>query len=117
MSEFPPRLIRRIGPRDSRIAAIALANQATLLSANLRTSGRFPASKSKIGSAIEPGIVFGSKEDCMQEHDRTLATAFDIQAAPFERAPVQSDPAVPAHLVRVADLPPGCLGVELKGPR
>jgi tRNA(fMet)-specific endonuclease VapC len=35
LSQFPPQLIRRIGPRDSRIAAIALAHDATLLSANL----------------------------------------------------------------------------------
>lgn len=42
LSRFSPEMIRRIGPRDSRIAAIALANQATLLSANLRDSQQVP---------------------------------------------------------------------------
>ena len=42
LSEFTPQLIRRIGPRDSRIAAIALANDATLLSANLRDFQQVP---------------------------------------------------------------------------
>jgi tRNA(fMet)-specific endonuclease VapC len=40
--QLTPQLIRRIGPRDSRIAAIALANQATLLSANLRDFQQVP---------------------------------------------------------------------------
>jgi SAM-dependent methyltransferase len=40
------------------------------------------------------------------QHDRNLATAFDGQAARFERAPVQSDPAALARLVAAADLPP-----------
>jgi SAM-dependent methyltransferase len=43
----------------------------------------------------------------MNDHDRALATAFDNTAAQFERAPVQSDPAKLARLVRVADLPAG----------
>ena len=42
----------------------------------------------------------------MRDHDRELATAFDGQAAMFERAPVQSDPAALERLVRFADLPP-----------
>jgi SAM-dependent methyltransferase len=42
----------------------------------------------------------------MQDHDRDLATAFDGQAAQFERAPVQSDPLALEHLVRAADLEP-----------
>ena len=48
----------------------------------------------------------------MQDHDRNLATAFDAQAAQFERAPVQSDPAALANLVRAADLPPDCLVLD-----
>jgi predicted nucleic acid-binding protein len=42
MSHFTPHLIRRIGARDCRIAAIALANRATLLSANLRDFQQVP---------------------------------------------------------------------------
>lgn len=38
-------------------------------------------------------------------HDRALAAAFDGQAARFERAPVQTDPAALARLVAFADLP------------
>jgi tRNA(fMet)-specific endonuclease VapC len=41
-SQFSPQLIRRIGPRDSRIAAIALAHNATLLSSNLRDFSQVP---------------------------------------------------------------------------
>ena len=37
-------------------------------------------------------------------HDRALADAFDGQAARFERAPVQTDPAALARLVAFADL-------------
>src|SRR4051812_27257882 len=40
----------------------------------------------------------------MSDHDRSLARAFDRQAARFERAPVQSDPAALARLVAFADL-------------
>jgi SAM-dependent methyltransferase len=40
-------------------------------------------------------------------HDRDLAGAFDDQAPKFERAPVQSDPAALARLVREAGFPPG----------
>src|SRR5438045_1414960 len=43
----------------------------------------------------------------MSDHDERLAAAFDGQAAQFERAPVQSDPAALERLVRMADLPPG----------
>jgi 2-polyprenyl-3-methyl-5-hydroxy-6-metoxy-1,4-benzoquinol methylase len=43
----------------------------------------------------------------MSEHDRALAAAFDNTAAQFEKAPVQSDPAKLARLVRIADLPSG----------
>jgi tRNA(fMet)-specific endonuclease VapC len=42
LGRFPPKLIRQIGARDSRIAAIALANDATLLSANLRDFQQVP---------------------------------------------------------------------------
>ena len=42
----------------------------------------------------------------MPAHDRNLADAFDRQAARFERAPVQSDPAALARLVAFAALPP-----------
>jgi SAM-dependent methyltransferase len=40
-------------------------------------------------------------------HDNELAAAFDGQAARFERAPVQSDPAALARLVRESRFPPG----------
>src|SRR5690349_6984879 len=39
------------------------------------------------------------------DHDRALADAFDGQAARFERAPVQTDPALLAQLVAFAALP------------
>jgi SAM-dependent methyltransferase len=48
----------------------------------------------------------------MQDHDRALASAFDGQAAKFERAPVQSDPAALERLVRAADFPPGSLVLD-----
>ncbi len=48
----------------------------------------------------------------MAEHDRALAAAFDDQAARFERAPVQSDPAALRRLVREADLPPNSLVLD-----
>jgi SAM-dependent methyltransferase len=40
------------------------------------------------------------------DHDRAVAEAFDQQAARFEVAPVQSDPAMLARLVAFADLRP-----------
>lgn len=39
---FPSKLIQKIKSRDSRIAAIVLANQGTLLSANLRDFQQVP---------------------------------------------------------------------------
>lgn len=42
----------------------------------------------------------------MSDHDKALAQAFDGQAARFERAPTQADPAALARLVAFADLPP-----------
>ncbi|WP_435016952.1 class I SAM-dependent methyltransferase [Tundrisphaera sp. TA3] len=39
------------------------------------------------------------------DHDRNLSAAFDGQASQFEKAPVQTDPAALARLVRFADLP------------
>jgi SAM-dependent methyltransferase len=48
----------------------------------------------------------------MQDHDRNLATAFDGQAARFERAPVQSDPEALERLVRAADLAPDSLVLD-----
>jgi SAM-dependent methyltransferase len=45
-------------------------------------------------------------------HDRALAAAFDGQAARFERAPVQTDPAALARLVAFADLPAGSLVLD-----
>src|SRR5262249_27933130 len=41
----------------------------------------------------------------MPDHDQELAMAFDGQAAGFERAPVQSNPATLDRLVHAADLP------------
>lgn len=43
----------------------------------------------------------------MSDHERNLAAAFDHRAAQFERAPVQTDPAILAHLLQAADLPSG----------
>jgi len=43
----------------------------------------------------------------MQDHERNLAAAFDGQAAQFERAPVQSNPAALARLIEMASLPAG----------
>jgi SAM-dependent methyltransferase len=48
----------------------------------------------------------------MSDHDRALASAFDGQAAKFERAPVQSDPAALERLVETADLPPDSLVLD-----
>jgi SAM-dependent methyltransferase len=45
-------------------------------------------------------------------HDRDLAQAFDGQAARFERATVQSDPAALARLVAFAALPEGALVLD-----
>ena len=41
----------------------------------------------------------------MSGHNEALASAFDDQAAKFERAPVQSDPVALGRLVREADFP------------
>jgi SAM-dependent methyltransferase len=43
----------------------------------------------------------------MSHHDAELSRAFDGQAARFERAPVQADPAALARLVAFAAFPPG----------
>lgn len=43
----------------------------------------------------------------MSDHDSNLAAAFDGQAARFERAPVQSDPARIARFLQMASLPAG----------
>lgn len=40
-------------------------------------------------------------------HERNLAQAFDGQAAQFERAPVQTDPAALSRLIEYADFPEG----------
>jgi SAM-dependent methyltransferase len=45
-------------------------------------------------------------------HDEALADAFDGQAAKFERAPVQSDPAALERLVLAADLPADSLVLD-----
>ena len=45
-------------------------------------------------------------------HDRDLAEAFDGQAARFEKAPVQTDPAALGRLVRAADLPADSLVLD-----
>ena len=42
---FEPKLLRRIGARDARIAAIAIVHGATLLSANLRDFQQVPGLK------------------------------------------------------------------------
>ncbi len=47
-----------------------------------------------------------------RQHDRDLATAFDGQAAMFEKAPVQSDPEALRRLVAFADLPPDSLVLD-----
>lgn len=52
----------------------------------------------------------GKSLEAATEHERTLASAFDGQAAQFERAPVQTDPQALARLVAATDLPPdSCL--------
>jgi len=43
----------------------------------------------------------------MSEHDQALSSAFNDQAAKFERAPVQSDPGALGRLVEWARLPAG----------
>lgn len=43
----------------------------------------------------------------LHDHDRSLADAFDRQAAQFETAPVQSDPVARTRLVQFAALPTG----------
>ncbi len=43
----------------------------------------------------------------MQDHERNLASAFDGQAAQFEVAAVQSNPAALARLLEIANLPAG----------
>jgi SAM-dependent methyltransferase len=48
----------------------------------------------------------------MDSHERALADAFDGQAARFERAPVQTDPAALARLVALAALPPDSLVLD-----
>jgi SAM-dependent methyltransferase len=48
----------------------------------------------------------------MSDHDDALASAFDGQAARFERAPVQSDPRGLERLIRAADLPPASLVLD-----
>lgn len=45
-------------------------------------------------------------------HDQALARAFDGQAAKFERAPVQSDPAALARLAAFSDLPQDSLVLD-----
>jgi SAM-dependent methyltransferase len=47
----------------------------------------------------------------MPNHDQELASAFDGQAARFERAPVQSNPEMLGRLIQAADLP--CGGIVL----
>jgi 2-polyprenyl-3-methyl-5-hydroxy-6-metoxy-1,4-benzoquinol methylase len=42
-----------------------------------------------------------------KQHDQDLASAFDNQAARFERAPVQSDPVALQRLISAAGFPPG----------
>lgn len=48
----------------------------------------------------------------MADHDQELANAFDGQAARFERAPVQSNPAMLGRLIQAANLPPGGLVLD-----
>jgi SAM-dependent methyltransferase len=46
------------------------------------------------------------------QHDRELSSAFDGQAARFEKAPVQTDPAALARLVAEADFPADSLVLD-----
>jgi SAM-dependent methyltransferase len=48
----------------------------------------------------------------MRSHDHDVAQAFDGQAAQFEKAPAQSDPAALARLVAFAALPPDALVLD-----
>lgn len=43
--KFPPQLVRKIGGRDARIAAIALVHDATVLTANTRDFRLVPGLK------------------------------------------------------------------------
>ncbi len=43
----------------------------------------------------------------MSNHDRALAAAFDMRAAQFEKAPVQTDPTLLARLIQAANFPAG----------
>jgi tRNA(fMet)-specific endonuclease VapC len=47
LQKFPPQLIRKIGGRDARIAAIALAHGATVLTANVRDFRLLPGAESR----------------------------------------------------------------------
>jgi 2-polyprenyl-3-methyl-5-hydroxy-6-metoxy-1,4-benzoquinol methylase len=48
----------------------------------------------------------------VSDHDQELAQGFDAQAAKFERAPVQSDPAAIKRLVHAAGFPSGGLVLD-----
>jgi SAM-dependent methyltransferase len=54
-----------------------------------------------------------SRDSIPHEHDRTLAEAFDGQAAQFERSPLQSDPAPLERLVRFGDMPADSLVLDV----
>lgn len=49
----------------------------------------------------------------MSDHDDALTSAFDGQAAKFEKAPVQSDPRRLERLIKAADLPPDSLVLDV----
>lgn len=51
-------------------------------------------------------------EPSAHHHHRRVAAAFDGQAAQFERAPVQSDPAALRSLIAAADFPPDSLVLD-----
>jgi SAM-dependent methyltransferase len=87
-----------------------------------RRTTEFGIRRTQLGPANLPGALgvvvrtgihdnsFGRR--LMADHDRDLALAFDGQAAKFEVAPVQSDPAALTRLVTFAALPADSLVLD-----
>ena len=82
----------------------------TIRSARIR-AGREPDSRPVLDHSLSPPHFRHIHDATLNRipHDRDLATAFDGQAARFEKAPVQTDPLALARLVFEANLPPDSL--------
>ncbi len=61
----------------------------------------------RFDEAVVSWFVSGWGEGMIDDHDSRLASAFDNQAARFECAPVQSDPAALSRLVEFSRFPAG----------